>query len=265
MGMKLRKLFPLILLLVIILIPAGCGSGTGKPVSGAGSINLTVAAAASLKDVSLEIKSLYKSVHPGVNITYIFASSGTLQKQIEEGAPVDVFISAGIPQMDALSAKGLISEASRRDVAGNEIVLIAGESSSLTGFEGLAGAGVRKIAIGSPDIVPAGRYARETLSALNLWDRVQSKFVYAKDVRQVLPYVATGNADAGLVFYSDAKAGQKIAIIASAPAGTHDTVVYPAAAIKSGNYQKEAYDFLEFLSGRESAEIFKKYGFRLNS
>ncbi|MGI6428677.1 MAG: molybdate ABC transporter substrate-binding protein [Syntrophomonadaceae bacterium] len=121
------------------------------------SVELNVSAAASLTDAAKEIADLYSQQHPDIKITYNFASSGTLQKQIEEGAPADLFISAGKKQMDALQEQGLIVDSSRKDLLGNELVLIAPEDSTLTGFEGLTAAPIDKIAIGTPETVPAGK------------------------------------------------------------------------------------------------------------
>ncbi|BAF58856.1 ABC-type molybdate transport system, periplasmic component [Pelotomaculum thermopropionicum SI] len=257
-----KYLFLLIILLLTAAAAAGCGTGKEQPKAAAEPVNLTVSAAASLQDALEELKTVYAGQNPGVTVTYNFAASGTLQKQIEEGAPVDLFISAGKSQMDALSEKGLILNDSRKDLLGNELVLIARKDSELTGFEDLAGPDVARISIGTPETVPAGQYAREALSKLKLWDKLQPKFVLAKDVRQVLTYVETGNVDAGLVYRSDALAGKEIKVVAAAPADSHAPIVYPMAIIKSTKHQKEAEAFASFLSGAEAMQVFTKYGFK---
>jgi len=260
----LKKLLSLGLVLIVLttVAIAGCGGGEGQARAGAEPVNLTIAAAASLQDAAGELKTIYEQQQAGVKITYNFASSGTLQKQIEEGAPADLFISAGKSQMDALAEKGLIVDASRRDLLGNELVLITGKDGSLSGFEGLTDAGVAKIAVGTPETVPAGKYAQEALTHLGLWDKIESKLVLAKDVRQVLTYVETSNADAGLVYRSDTMGSDRIKIVAAAPADSHKPIVYPMAVIKGSKYQKEAEDFAGFLQGAEAARVFEKYGFK---
>lgn len=249
---------------LLLIFSAGCSNTqndqqqTGEQTSA--PVNLTVAAAASLQDAMKELADVYRKIEPGVTIDFNFASSGTLQKQIEEGAPLDLFLSAGQKQMDAVAAKGLIDPATRRDLLGNEMVLIIPGSGKITKFEELAGTGINKISIGTPETVPAGKYAKETLVSQNLWEKVQSKLVLAKDVRQVLTYVETGNVDAGLVYKSDAMLGKDIKIAASAPAGSHQPIVYPVAVVKGTKYPQQAKAFAAFLTSPEAAAIFKKYG-----
>lgn len=249
-------------MLFIVAATAGCGTAGGQPKTEAEQVSLTISAAASLQDALNELKTIYAEQHPDVAITYNFAASGTLQKQIEEGAPADLFISAGKKQMDALAEKGLIVDASRKDLLGNELVLIAKNDSTLTEFDGLTDPGVAKISIGTPESVPAGKYAQEALTSLELWDKLQPKLVLAKDVRQVLTYVETGNVDAGLVYRSDALMGKEIKVVAAAPAESHKPIVYPMAVINSTKHQPETEAFAAFLSGDEAARVFTEYGFK---
>ncbi len=225
------------------------------------AVTITVGAAASLQDAANELKDIYAKQHPEYKITYNFASSGTLQKQIEAGAPVDLFISAGKKQMDELAAQGLIIDSSRQDLLGNTLILIAKKDSSLNSFTGLKDGSINKISIGTPETVPAGKYAQETLSNLKLWDELQPKMVLAKDVRQVLTYVETGNVDAGLVYNSDAISSKSIRIVAEAPADSHKAIVYPLAIIKNSPNQKAVQAFIDFLSSAEAKAVFEKYGF----
>ncbi|MEQ8202117.1 MAG: molybdate ABC transporter substrate-binding protein, partial [Syntrophomonadaceae bacterium] len=199
--------------------------------------------------------------HPNVTITYNLAASGTLQQQIEQGAPADMFISAGKSQMDALEQKGLIVASSRKNVVGNELVLVAGKDSKLSGFEGLSDPAVKKIAIGTPESVPAGQYAKDTLTTMGLWDKLTSKLVQAKDVRAVLNYVETGNVDAGLVYRTDAATSTTVKIVAAAPAGSSKPIVYPMAIIASSKQPQEAQQFEDFLASDEATQVFAKYGF----
>lgn len=256
---KISVFLALILFVAVFVI--GCGGKTEQATTE--PVNLTISAAASLQDAAGELKALYESKNPGTTITMNLASSGTLQKQIEEGAPADLFISAGQSQMDALSKKGLIIEESRKDLLGNELVLVAGKNSNLAGFEGLTGENVKKISIGTPETVPAGQYAKETLTTLKLWDQLQPKIVLAKDVRQVLTYVETGNVDAGLVYRTDAATSASVNIVAAAPEGSNKPILYPMAVIKSTKYQEQTEDFAKFLQSDDAVKIFEKYGFEV--
>lgn len=255
-----KILYILALTLLLAAVATGCGSNEAK--QNQEPVNLTVSAAGSLTDAVKELKNIYENQQNEVTITLNLASSGTLQKQIEEGAPADLFISASKAKMDALSEKGLIVEDSRKNILNNNIVLIAGKESNLTGFEDLAGNRVEKVSIGVPESVPAGRYAKEVLISLGLWDKINSKLVLAKTVRQVLAYVENGNVDAGLVYSSDTTISDRIKILAAAPSDSHKPIVYPVAVIESSQYQKEARDFSEFLQSDEAARIFQKYGFK---
>lgn len=256
-----RLVFILGLVMFAAAVLAGCGTGTEQGGSEAEPVDLTVSAAASLTDAMEEIRTVWAAEHPDVTITYNFAASGPLQRQIEEGAPVDLFISAGKAQMDALAEKELIIDASRKDILGNELVLIAGDDSALSGFEGLTDAGIGKVSIGTPETVPAGKYAEEALTALGVWDELQPKLVLAKDVRTVLRYVETGNVDAGMVYRSDAMLGVGVKVVAAAPEGTHKPIVYPMAVIESTKHREATEEFAAFLSGDEATQIFTKYGF----
>ncbi|ACV64175.1 molybdenum ABC transporter, periplasmic molybdate-binding protein [Desulfofarcimen acetoxidans DSM 771] len=233
----------------------------GQVINIPGRSSLTVYAAASLKDAFEELKRLYLKQNPGVDISYNFGASGTLQREIEQGAPVDLFVSAGESQMDALSKKGLIVESSRKNLLSNQLVLIANKNSRLKSFEGLTDPSITKISIGNPRTVPAGEYARETLKTLGLWNSIQSKLVLAEDVRQVLQYVESGRVDAGLVYRSDALTGKNIRIVAVAPDDSHKPIIYPMAIIRSSNNREEARAFANFLSSNEAARVFSKYGF----
>lgn len=257
--MKKHSLY-LIILLSITLLMAGCGSPAASDTPSP-TIELNISAAASLTDAIQEIGSLYNGQHPDVQLTFNLASSGTLQKQIEEGAPADLFISAGKKQMDALQEQGLIVNSSRQDLLGNELVLIAPEDSLLQDFAGLTDPAVGKIGIGTPETVPAGKYAQEALTSMGLWDALQPSLVQAKDVREVLTYVETGNAGAGLVYRSDTYQAEKIKIVATAPNSSHKPIVYPLAVVKSSSKQEAAADFAKFLTTQEAADIFSKYGF----
>ena len=224
---------------------------------------LIVSAAASLTDAIQEIEGGYRHDHPDVELRNNFGSSGTLAGQVEEGAPVDVFLSAASKPMDELEARGLIVAGSRRNLLRNSLVLIVPRGSKVHDFEQLADASVRTIALGDPESVPAGRYGQQTLIGLHVFDRVKPKLVLAKDVRQVLAYVETGNADAGLVYATDAAISSNVRVATTAPEDSHDAIVYPAAVVASGHHEAAARAFLEYLQSATAKAVFEKRGFTI--
>lgn len=190
------------------------------------------------------------------------SGSGTLQRQVEQGAPVDVFISASPDEMDALGSEGLLLPGTRKDLVKNALVLIVPTGkSSVASFQDLAKPEVKLIAIGEPQTVPAGKYARETLNHFGLYEQLKTKFVFGKDVRQALTYVATGNADAGIVYATDARISSKVKVVATAPDESHSPVVYPVAVMQASRNPDGAKDFEAFLLGPPARDVFKKYGF----
>jgi molybdate transport system substrate-binding protein len=254
---KTCVVFPSILLLLLpILFTAGC-SGTTS------SFELNVSAAASLTDVLKDVNDLYMQSQKNATITVNFAASGTLQKQIEQGAPADVFISAGAAQMDTLQKEQLIVDETRKDLLNNKVVLIVPTDSTLkiASFTDLTGDAVKKIAIGDPKFVPAGTYAQQAFGLLNITDQVNSKLILGADVRQVLAYVESGNVDAGIVFATDAAISDRVKIAASAPAEINSKIIYPVAIIKGSQKTEAAGAYISFLFSREAQAIFEKYGF----
>ena len=228
-------------------------------------VTLTLSIAASFKDTVLEAEDAYRRDHAGIDFRNNSGSSGTLALEIEEGAPVDAFISAASKPMDDLEAKGLIAPGTRRNLASNSLVLIAPRDSRLRDFQGLTDSSVRLIALGDPASVPAGQYGRQTLAALHLLDRLDRKFVMGGDVRQVLTYVETGNADAGIVYATDAQTSGRVRIVAVAPDWSHDAIVYPAAVVRASQKEDAARNFIDYLSKPEAQGIFAKHGFTIAS
>jgi molybdate transport system substrate-binding protein len=226
---------------------------------------LTLSAAASLQDALVEAENAYKHNHADVDFRNNFGSSGTLAREIEDGAPVDAFLSAASKPMDDLQAKGLVAAGTRQNLLRNSLVLIAPSDSHLRGFDGLTDQSVKVIALGDPGSVPAGQYGKQTLSGLHLYDKVSAKLVLGKDVRQVLTYVETGNADAGLVYATDAQSSGKVRIVAVAPDWSHDSIVYPAAVMKSSHNDAGAREFIKFLASPAAKAIFVKHGFTIAS
>jgi molybdate transport system substrate-binding protein len=226
---------------------------------------LTLSAAASIQDAVVETESAYKHDHAEVDFRNNFGSSGILAREIEDGAPVDAFLSAAAKPMNDLETKGLIAFGTRQNLLRNSLVLIAPRDSQLRGFEDLADPSVRLIALGDPANVPAGQYGRQTLTSLHLLDKLNAKLVLGKDVRQVLTYVETGNADAGIVYATDAQASGKVRIVAVAPDSSHDPIVYPVAVLKSSRNDASARRFVEYLGSPAAKAIFIKHGFTIAS
>lgn len=226
-------------------------------------IDLTLSAAISMKDALDEVGRDFTAANPSVSVACNYGASGTLQHQIEQGAPVDVYLSASPKQMDALEAKGLLLQGTRKNLLRNEIVLIVPKHSSshISSFRDLARPDVKQIALGEPTTVPAGEYAKEVLTYLGIYGVVKSKSVLAKDVRQVLTYVETGNVDAGIVYSTDAISSSKVRVVATAPEESHAPAIYPVAVIRDSKEPAAARAFEDFLFGARARGIFQRYGF----
>lgn len=227
------------------------------------NINLTISAAASLKNAMEELTPMYQEANKGQTLTFNYGGSGDLQKQIENGAPADVFISAAQKQMDALEQEGLLAGGTREDLLKNNLVLIVPQGNTeITTIEDLGTDKAVQVALGEPSAVPAGQYAEEALTNLNLLDSVKTKAVYGKDVTQVLTYVENGEVDAGLVYETDAKSvPDKVAIVSKVPESSYQTVIYPMAVLKDSTQLDAAKNFESFLKSDEAKVVFEKYGF----
>lgn len=271
----IKKLLFIPFILSIIIMSVACGN-TNQSQNQQGSnsttqtkddknITLTISAAASLKDSMQELQKLYATEKPNVKITYNFGASGTLQQQIEQGAPVDIFMSAATKQMDALKQKNLLVDDTIKNLLENNVVLIAPkDSSEIKDFADLAGDKVKKVALGEPKSVPVGQYSQDVLNSLKIMDKVQSKAVLAKDVKEVLTWVETKNVDAGIVYETDVKVSDKVKIVATAPSNTHKAVLYPVAVVKNSKNADAARDFLKFIESDKGKAVFEKYGFKFN-
>ena len=223
---------------------------------------LNVAAATSLREVLTEIKTLYAHDHPDITLTMNFAGSGAIQRQIENGAPVDVFISASMREVFALEKKNLLVRGSIRNVVSNTLVLIVPkENTTIHDWADLAKPEVRHIAIGEPRTVSAGIYATETFASLKLTDAVAPKLVSLLDVGQVLTNVSTGDADAGLVYVTDARRSAKVRIAATAGPKAHQMILYPCAIPGSARQKDAARDFTAFLVSPPARAVFERHGF----
>lgn len=256
-----------LIILTLSLTLFGCGTtgNSAEPSKNNEQVQsqeILVSAAASLKNSLTELEKMYSRKNPGIKLTFNFGSSGTLQKQIEQGAPVDLFISAGKSQVDALDQKNLLLKDSVIDLVGNNLVLVVGkDNTDVKSLQDLTKPSVEEISMGTPETVPVGKYAQESLKNLNLWDTLQPKLILAKDVTQVLNYVETGNVEAGLVYQSDAQGSTKVKVASTVPADSHKPIVYPAGVVAATKNQQVAEDFLKYLQSPEAQRVFVKYGF----
>jgi molybdate transport system substrate-binding protein len=225
--------------------------------------DLIVLAASSLTDALNELGPAFSAAtHHGVKLSY--AASSALARQIEAGAPADVFMSADTDWMDYLQTRNLIDTASRRNVLGNRLVLISPADSTVTikiaphfALAKLLGEG--RLATGNPDSVPVGKYAKIALTNLGVWAQVQDRIAAADNVRAALALVARGEAPLGIVYRTDALVEKKVRIVAEFPANSHDPIVYPVAT--TAHAQAGAADFVKFLSSPTAQAVFSKYGF----
>jgi molybdate transport system substrate-binding protein len=249
--------------LAAVLLALAAGGCRDRAPEAKPAVTLTVAAAASLHEVMEELDSLYRAEHPEVAVRATFGASGALRQQIEQGAPVDVFISASEAHVDALQRAGLVDPRSRRVFAGNALVLVVPASAPATirGFRDLAAPGVRRVAIGAAASVPAGEYAEQVLRSLGVADAVAGKAVYAQNVRQVLAYVERGEVNAGIVYRTDALASRRVRVAALAPVATHTPITYPLVLVARGAHPEEARAYAAFLLGPRGREVLTRRGF----
>ena len=225
---------------------------------------ITLFAAASLTDALGEIGKAYQDRGKG-KLVASFASSSDLARQIEHGAPADIFISADQQWADYLDQRGLLDKASRFNLLFNELVLVAPAGSEVKlaiapGFPLAAALGDSRLAVGDPDHVPAGIYAHQALESLGVWDSVENKLARAGSVRAALLFVERGDCSLGIVYRSDAQSDPKVQVVGVFPADSHPPVIYPAALV-AGHRSPAAIEFLHYLITPEAAAIFKKYGF----
>ncbi len=229
-----------------------------------GEQSILVAAAASLKNAyEDELIPMFEEQYPGVTVEGTYDSSGKLQTQIEEGLEADVFMSAATKQMKALNEEGMIASDTIVNLLENKIVLIVptGSDSKIDSFEKIGDAA--SIALGDPESVPAGQYAKEALTNLNVWDSIQDKVSFGTNVTEVLNQVAAASADAGIVYATDAASkADQVTVVAEAPEGSLEKkVIYPVAVVKATAHEDAAKAFVEFLQTSEAIAVFESYGF----
>ena len=260
---KVLAIATAIIMVMSMMLLAGCGSNSEDS---AEKPEVTVLAAASLTDALDEIIAEYEK-DAECTITPSYAGSGDLVQQIEGGAPCDIFISASVSNMDQLEEGDYIDTETRTDILRNTLTLIAtAEKADVVTMDSLTTDAVGTIAIGEPETVPAGQYASQVFENMGITDQLTDKIVYAKDVRAVLNYVETGDADCGFVYRTDAMLldEESGSIIGDVDQSLYDEVVYPAAIMKDAPPADYAADFFEFMQSDFAREVFEKYGFTVN-
>ena len=255
------------MLLCCSLLLVGCGKNGNKndttTEENKTPVELNISAAASLKEVMADLETEYNKSNENVTLVVNYGSSGSLQQQIEQGAPCDLFISAGQKQMNTLKEKGLLLDDTIKDLVENSLVLVEANGVDITSFDDLKSDKVTHIAVGEPESVPAGKYADEVLTNTGIKDSISDKLVFAKDVKEVLAWVASGNADVGFVYLSDALSSDSVKIVENVDeVNNHSSITYPVSVIKDSNNVDEAKKFEDFLFTDVAQKIFEKYGYK---
>ncbi|WP_163969292.1 molybdate ABC transporter substrate-binding protein [Oceanobacillus halotolerans] len=222
---------------------------------------LMVSAASSLSPVMEEVTNAFVKDYPDITVNYNYGGSGKLAQQIQQGAPVDLFLSADQNWMEVLVEQQLVDSDSIASFASNQLIVISqkGSEFNLDELLDIPSLPVEQIAIGNPESVPAGKYAKEALQRENVWDELESQFVYGKDVRQVLTFVESGNTDIGFIYASDLETSQSVETLFTIPEGLHEEIYYPAGVISTSNQKDEALSFIHFLQSNEAQTIFAQY------
>lgn len=240
---------------ILCLWFAGC-TEQAKPVA------LTISANPSLKETIFKASELYTQKKTNVTITYNTGGAAFLQEQIEQGAPVDIFITNNLKTIKALQAKDLLVPNSPQAFVKNEVVLITPKNSTgISKFEDLASDRVKTVAMGEPDTTQTGIYAKEVLTFYEIFEQVKKKAVFGEYSLQLVKDVAAGKADAGIVYRSDTRASDKIKIVAVAPENAHSPFIYQIMVIKNSKSVAEAQDFAQFLLSQKALDVFQKAGY----
>ena len=273
-----KKILIIALVVLVAVVSIGAVSAGWFDFLGGGNNNtsnvnlsgqeVNLAAAASLKNAyDKDLIPMFEKKYPGVKVTPTYASSGDLQSQIENGLKADVFMSAANKQMNKLANESLIDNTTNVQLLENKVVLIVPKDSKLniTSFDDLKNVN-GTIAIGDPESVPAGQYAKEALTNLGIWNSTESKLSLGTDVTAVLNQVAQGSADCGIVYSTDAKSNADVKVVCEAPENALKTpVIYPVAMLKDPAHPEAAKEFMNFLQTKEAKDVFVDYGFTIHA
>lgn len=250
------------LIFIVCILLSGCVNQEKEQVRSQEKVILTVSAAASLKNALNDIEKSYEAEHKHVDIKFNYGASGALAQQIMSGAPVDIFFSAAQDKVDDLVKNKAVDKEDTKSLLKNHLVLITEEK--LTSLDDLQQEKIKKIALGNPELVPVGEYGKQTLENKKLYQKVKSKLVLTKDVRQVLTYVETNNTEAGIVYTSDLKSTNKIKHTLKIQDDLHEPITYPIAKIKDTKHKKETEELYQYLQNNQSKKVYQKYGFDIN-
>lgn len=238
----------------ILLLLAACAETSADETG-----ELAISAASSLTDALFAAEKEFQRTHPEVDLSFNFGSSGKLRNQIQQGAPVDLFLSASEKDMEILQQDGLVSEEEVRHFAENRLVLASAEQLQETDLKTLL-ANSELIAVGEPESVPVGFYTKEALSRIGIWESLESQLIFAKDARQVLSYIESGNAEMGIIYSSDAELSTRLKTVIDLPKGDTE-IVYPAGILTGAENKEAAKEFMDFLTSKEGRKIVEDYGF----
>ncbi|NEO97183.1 MAG: molybdate ABC transporter substrate-binding protein [Symploca sp. SIO2E9] len=264
LSKKISSIRPLGAVFIVSLLLGACSPNNNPPTaqSQQKTVDLIISAANSIVDPIREIEELYEQQKPEVDVILNLANSGALQQQIEQGAPADVFISSAADKMDRLESKQLLLSGSRKNLLQNKVALIVPSDSDVSSFQDLTDEKVERISIGEPTSSPIGSYSVEVFKSQTINEQIKPKLVFGKHSRQVLEYVRSGSADAGITFTTDVKPNnEQIKIAAVAESSDHSQIFYPTAVIKFSENPEAAQEFIEFLFTKEASQVFTKYGF----
>ncbi|MFD2626110.1 molybdate ABC transporter substrate-binding protein [Salibacterium salarium] len=227
-------------------------------------MTIRISAASSLQDVMGEVETIIETRHPTMDVVFNYGSSGSLKQQLSQGAPIDLYLSASTDTVHALLEDGTLKEKNVVNFLQNELVLIepVNNDSYIEKVEDITDERFEKIAIGTPESVPAGKYAVETLKNINVFQDVSPHFIQAKNVRQVLTYVENENVDAGFVYKTDAKLSDEVNIATEVDNNYHSPIIYPAAMTNRGAENDEVQALFNFFQSEEFKNIAEEYGFK---
>ncbi|WKA52802.1 molybdate ABC transporter substrate-binding protein [Planococcus liqunii] len=245
----------IMLMLSAALLLSACGETTADS-----SKELLISSASSLTDVMLSAEKAFNQTHPDVEVAFNFGSSSKLRNQIEQGAPVDLFLSASAQDVEMLKKDGLVQEQTIQNFAENRLVLASVDQIEETDPVQMLKHSSGVVAVGEPESVPVGFYTKEVLSRMGIWNALAGKLIFAKDARQVLSYIESGNAEMGVIYSSDAARSPNLQTAIELPLDGLE-IVYPAAIMEGTNNKEAAKAFVEFLMSEEGQELLEEYGF----
>jgi molybdate transport system permease protein len=257
-----NRLIQIALWIGLFSLLVGCSVSSSVPSTAV----VHVLAGSNFTNVLEELGRRYEIEHPSVNIQFQFASSGVLYQQIKHGGAADLFFSANSYYMDELEREGYLLSKSRTYFIQNDIVLVTPlpNKTAIKGWMDLVSKDNVRLAVGLPDSVPVGKYAKQTLESLGLWDKLQKRIVYGSNVREILTYVETGNVEAGIVYRSDALLSAGVTAVVEAPKEAHDPIIMPAALLEESLQKEQALGFLDFLNTQEAHNVFVQFGYKID-